>query len=466
MTLIKSVSGIRGTIGGKTGNNLTPIDLVKFTTAFVQIIKNQQQKNKIHIVLGRDSRISGEMVAGIVKNTLVACGVDVTDLGQATTPTTEVAVCQLNADGGIILTASHNPQNWNALKLLNHKGEFISAETGRQLLEISENTQELNQYVAVEELGTITENKQMLDKHIDIILNDRLVDKQSIQEQKYKIVVDGINSVGGFAIPELLKKLGVDDVIVINGTPNGNFAHNPEPLSQNLTQLKETVKNENAHLGIAVDPDADRLAFISENGEMFGEEYTLVAVADYVLQHVKSPTVSNLSSSRALRDIAEKHGVEYHSSAVGELNVTTKMKQVNAKIGGEGNGGVIYPDIRFGRDALTGTALFLTLLSKSGKKMSELRATYPNYVMVKSKINLSPEINTKAILNKIEEHFANQNDVEINTIDGVKIDFPKSWVHLRPSNTEPIIRIYTEANTKNEAEDLLSKIKSVIQDLI
>ncbi len=466
MALIKSVSGIRGTIGGKPEENLTPIDLVRFTAAFVQLIKEKRNKEKISIVLGRDARISGEMVAGIVKNTLVACGVDVIYIGLASTPTTETAVCELNADGGIILTASHNPEQWNALKLLNEKGQFISVAEGKYLLQLMEDKTIDNQYVSVHKLGKITERSDMLERHIDLILQDELVDREAVAVRNYKIVVDGINSVGGFAIPQLLERMGVNNIVVLNGEPTGKFAHNPEPLPENLTQIMQTVKNENADLGIVVDPDADRLAFISEDGKMFGEEYTLVAVADYVLSNKKSPVVSNLSSSRALYDIAQKHGVEYYSSAVGELNVTDKMEAVGAKIGGEGNGGVIYPAIRFGRDALTGTALFLSFLAKSGKSMSVLRKDYPNYIMVKSKISLNHDTVVKDLLNKMTQHFSEYSDTKISTIDGVKVDFPNSWVHLRASNTEPVIRIYTEAPDPKQAEKLAAEVKNLISDLM
>lgn len=466
MALIKSVSGIRGTIGGKPGENLTPFDLVKFTSAFVQLLKQKENKDRIHIVLGRDARISGPMVAQLVIGTLTACGADVTDIGQATTPTTEVAVCELHADGGVILTASHNPEQWNALKLLNKKGQFISAEEGKYLLSLSEDTENNANFVSVHKLGTIAERKDMLNKHIERILNDPLVNASVIAAKNYKIVVDGINSVGGFAIPALLKRLGISDIIVLNGEPNGRFTHNPEPLPENLTQITEAVKTEKADLGIVVDPDADRLAFVSEDGSMFGEEYTLVAVADYVLQYKKSPVVSNLSSGRALRDIAQKYGVAYYSSAVGELNVTDKMAEVNAEIGGEGNGGVIYPAIRFGRDALTGTALFLSHLAKSGKTVSALRQEYPNYAMIKSKISLPEGAPLQKILEQTKMHFETDKNAQLTTIDGVKVDFPDSWVHLRPSNTEPVIRIYAEAPDMQKAEKLAESVKYLVSGLL
>jgi phosphomannomutase len=462
MPLIKSVSGIRGTIGGKPGENLTPADLLKFTSAYAAFLKKRSGKEKIKVVLGRDARISGLMVSQIVSGTLSACGADVVNIGLATTPTTEAAVCQLSADGGIILTASHNPKNWNALKLLNEKGEFLSAADGKELLSIVENLDNETHYVSVDQLGEISQNDEMLRFHTNKILKHELIDKSAIQTKSFKVVLDGINSVGAFAIPFLLKELGVHDCIVINGEANGEFAHNPEPLAENLSEIRKRVVAENADLGIVVDPDVDRLAFISEDGSMFGEEYTLVAVADYVLKHKKADLVSNLSSSRALRDIAERYGVQYFASAVGEVNVVEEMKKRQALIGGEGNGGVIFPEIHNGRDALTGTALFLSHLAKSGKTCSELRKTYPDYKMLKSKIALDSPASLDAVLAQMKEHFRENPAAEINTVDGVKIDFEKSWVHLRKSNTEPIIRIYAEADTEFKAEELVNTIKQLI----
>ncbi|MEA2041385.1 MAG: phosphoglucosamine mutase [Bacteroidota bacterium] len=463
MTLIKSVSGIRGTIGGNPGTNLTPPDLVKFISSFVELLKQKYQKDRLKIILGRDSRISGPMVASIVSGTLSACGADIIDIGQATTPTTEVAVVKLQADGGIILTASHNPKQWNALKLLNNEGEFLSAQDGDRLLELTSEANTERQYADVENIGAMTKNETILKTHIKGILAHTLVKPELIREKNYKIVVDGINSVGAFAVPQILKSLGVNDdnIILLNGEPNGEFAHNPEPIPQNLTGIVNAVKEHKADLGIVVDPDVDRLAFVTEQGELFGEEYTLVAVADYILSHTKGNTVSNLSSSRALRDITEKHGGQYSASAVGEVNVVAEMKRTNAVIGGEGNGGVIYPEMHYGRDALAGIALFLSHMAISNKSCSRLRAQYPNYEIIKSKISLDEGIDVDEILNKIKAHFSHNPEVKINTVDGVKIDFSDSWVHLRKSNTEPIIRIYAEAKTAQQANDLASKVNQL-----
>lgn len=463
MTLIKSISGIRGTIGGKPDNGLTPLDIVKFTSAFGALILKNQAINKKHkVVIGRDARISGEMVSKIVSGTLIGMGIDVVDLELSTTPTVEVAVTELKADGGIILTASHNPKQWNALKLLNSKGEFISEETGKELLQIA--TEQNFEYAEVNTIGSITTDKTFLDRHIEMILSLPYVDVNAIKASNFTVVVDAINSSGGFAVPALLEKLGVTKTIMIFGEPTGNFAHNPEPLPEHLTELSTTVKKEKAHLGISVDPDVDRLALVCEDGEMFGEEYTLVAVADYVLkQHKKGNTVSNLSSTRALRDITEKQGGTYNASAVGEVNVVTMMKETNAVIGGEGNGGIILPELHYGRDALVGIAIFLTHLAKSGKTTSVLRKSYPNYFISKNKIELTPQINVDNILAKVKDKYSKQ---PVNTVDGVKIEFEKEWVHLRKSNTEPIIRIYSESETQSTAESLAKKIISDIKEII
>lgn len=451
MTLIKSISGIRGTIGGRPGDNLTPLDVVKFATAYGQWIKNQSSSDNYTVVVGRDARISGAMVQQLVMNTLVGLGIDVVDVGLSTTPTVEVAVPIEQADGGIILTASHNPKQWNALKLLNHKGEFLDAADGEEILKLSESTE--IDYAEVDDLGEITENKSYIEKHIEEILNLKWVDVEKIKAAKFKVVVDGVNSTGGIAIPKLLKKLGVE-VVELYCEPNGHFPHNPEPLAENLTEICALVPKEKADLGIVVDPDVDRLAFIDEKGNMFGEEYTLVAVADYLLGKQKGNTVSNLSSSRALRDITEKHGGTYKASAVGEVNVVKLMKETNAFIGGEGNGGIIFPELHYGRDSLVGAALFLTHLAEQEKTVSELRAEYPSYFMSKSKIELTPDMDVDELLDKMQEKYASE---EISTVDGVKIDFPENWVHLRKSNTEPIIRIYTEAKSQDEADGLADR---------
>lgn len=464
MTLIKSISGIRGTIGGKTGDNLTPVDAVKFASAYGTFLKNNNNFNsndnrKLKVVIGRDARISGPMIHNLVVNTLVGLGIDVIDLGLSTTPTVEVAVPLEKADGGIILTASHNPKQWNALKLLNEKGEFLSGADGAKILEIAE--AEAFNFSDVDNLGEITENTSYMDIHIDEVLDLPLVDAELVKTKKYKVVVDGVNSSGGIIIPKLLEQMGVE-VVELYCEPNGHFPHNPEPLKEHLTDICELVVKENADFGIVVDPDVDRLAFISNDGEMFGEEYTLVAVADYVLSKTKGNTVSNMSSSRALRDITEKHNGSYQASAVGEVNVVELMKSTNAIIGGEGNGGVIYPEIHYGRDALVGVALFLTYLANQDKTVAELRASYPQYYMSKNKIELTPQIDVDAILKAMAEKYAHE---KISTIDGVKIDFATSWVHLRKSNTEPIIRIYTEAPTQHDADTLAVRIIKEIEEV-
>ena len=457
MTLIKSISGIRGTIGGKAGDNLTPLDVVKFTAAYAAFIEKNRQGKERKIVVGRDARLSGEMIHRLVVGTLNGMGFDVVDIGMATTPTTEIAVVEENAAGGIIITASHNPKHWNALKLLNSDGEFLNAEEGQQILNIAEAC-DFN-FSPVEELGK-TISKSYLQAHIQHILSLDLVDADAIKKANFKVAVDAVNSVGGIAVPELLYALGIKEVFKLHCSPHGNFSHNPEPLPQHLTELADLTKSAHANVGFAVDPDVDRLVIYCENGEPFGEEYTLVAVADYVLQHKPGNTVSNLSSTRALRDITEAHGGKYYAAAVGEVNVVAKMKEVNAVIGGEGNGGVIYPASHYGRDALVGIALFLTYLAKSGKKVSELRTSYPAYYMAKQKVELTPDMDVDAILEAIKEKFKDQ---EITDIDGVKIDFPDKWVHLRKSNTEPIIRVYSEARSVEEAENIGKQIIEMIK---
>lgn len=462
MTLIKSISGIRGTIGGKSGESLTPVDVVKFSAAYATWLAAQfPSKTKCKVVLGRDARISGPMIHNLVCGTLAAMGIDVIDVGLSTTPTVEMAVTFHQAHGGIILTASHNPKQWNALKLLNSKGEFISAADGETLLKIAE--QESFEFANVNQLGTVTTDAHAIDKHIAAILALPLVDVKAIASKKFKIVIDCVNSSGGIALPPLLKALGVEEVIELYCTPDGQFPHNPEPLPEHLTELSKTVIKSKAHLGISVDPDVDRLALVCEDGEMFGEEYTLVAVADYVLKNKKGNTVSNLSSTRALRDVTEKAGGSHYASAVGEVNVVEMMKAKNAVIGGEGNGGVIYPDIHYGRDALAGIALFLTHLAKYGNTVSMLRSSYPDYFISKNKIELTPEINVDGVLESIQEKYKKH---KINTIDGVKIEFDKEWVHLRKSNTEPIIRIYAESDSITTANNLAEKIISDIKELI
>ncbi|MDB4152250.1 phosphoglucosamine mutase [bacterium] len=453
MTLIKSISGIRGTIGGKPSDNLTPIDIVRFAAAYGQYILSHTDASKCSIVIGRDARISGAMVQALVSNTLVGMGIDVIDLAMATTPTVEMVVPRANAQGGIILTASHNPKQWNALKLLDANGEFLSAEAGAQILALAE--QEDFNFASVDDLGSVTVDDTSLDMHIQAVLNHPLVDPESIRSSGFKVVVDGVNSIGGIAIPALLKELNIE-VIELFCEPSGQFPHNPEPLKEHLGDLSALVIESGADLGLVVDPDVDRLAFMDENGAMFGEEYTLVACADYVLSKTPGNTVSNMSSTRALRDVTEKHGGTYYSSAVGEVNVVTKMKAVNAVIGGEGNGGIIDPQLHYGRDSLIGTALFLSLLSVRKLSVSELKKTYPEYFMSKGKIELEPTMDVDALLLAIEKKYANNKP---NTVDGVKIDFEASWVHLRKSNTEPIIRVYTEAPSQEAADLLMNRFK-------
>lgn len=460
MSLIKSISGIRGTIGGKVGDNLTPLDMVKFTSAFGSWLQNNKGKKDLTLVIGRDARISGQMVSSLVSATLQGLGIHVIDLGLSTTPTVEVMVPELGADGGIILTASHNPKQWNALKLLNEKGEFINGENGAEVLALAEH--EDFGYAEVDNLGKYKTREDGFAVHIAKILALPMVDAEAVKAKKFKVVLDAVNSTGGMALPPLLEKLGCE-VVKLYCEPNGHFPHNPEPLKEHLTDICDLVKKEKADLGIVVDPDVDRLALIDENGEMFGEEYTLVAVADYLLRHKKGVAVSNLSSSRALRDVAKTHDSEYFASAVGEVNVVTLMKEKNAVIGGEGNGGIIYPDLHYGRDSLVGAALFLTHLAKENKTVSELRATYPAYFMGKKKIELTPEINVDEVLEKIKTKYQNE---EISTIDGVKIDFAENWVHLRKSNTEPIIRIYTEAKSQKEADELGDRFIEEIRSFI
>lgn len=456
MTLIKSISGIRGTIGGPSGENLTPPDVVKFTSAYVRLIAARTEGRKPVVVVGRDARISGEMVANLVEGTLLACGADVINAGLCTTPGTEMAVIVNRADGGIIITASHNPRQWNALKLLNSRGEFLSDAEGKQVLAMSE---EEFDYPEIDAIGHVLSRAPFNDEHIRRVLALPLVDVEAVRRRRYKVVVDAVNSVGGVVIPKLLRELGCE-VVELNCEPTGDFAHNPEPLPENLTGISEAVVREKADLGVVVDPDVDRLAFVSEDGTMFGEEYTLVAVADYILSKTPGDTVSNLSSSRALRDVTDRHGCRYYASAVGEVNVTTKMREVGAVIGGEGNGGVIYPELHYGRDALVGTALFLTWLTERGLTMTQLRATYPSYFASKNKIQLTPAIDVDKVLREVKERYSNEN---VNDIDGVKIDFPENWVHLRKSNTEPIIRVYTEAKSMDEADALAKRFIAEIE---
>ena len=454
MTLIKSISGIRGTIGGKPNDNLTPVDVVRFAAAYGTYILSQTNTSKAKIIIGRDARISGSMVQALVSNTLIGLGIDVIDLGMATTPTVEMVVPKENAQGGIILTASHNPKQWNALKLLDSKGEFLNAAAGAHILDIAD--KENFDFASVDDLGKISKNNTSLEMHIQEVINHPLVTVDKIKASGLKIVVDGVNSIGGIAIPALLKEFDLE-VIELYCEPNGQFPHNPEPLKEHLGALSEKVIETGADLGIVVDPDVDRLAFMDENGEMFGEEYTLVACADYVLSKKSGNTVSNMSSTRALRDVTEKHGGSYFSSAVGEVNVVTKMKEVDAVIGGEGNGGIIDPQLHYGRDSLIGTALFLSLLSGLKLSVSELKKTYPEYFMSKGKIELEPSMEVDHLLNEIKKKYT---DNKPNTIDGVKIDFENSWVHLRKSNTEPIIRVYTEAPSQLEADDLMNRFKA------
>jgi phosphomannomutase len=459
MALIKSISGIRGTIGGTPGKSLTPVDLVKFTTAYGAWIEKQGSNKKI--VLGRDGRISGGMVRDIVAATLQSVGCTVVDLGLSTTPTVEMAVKMEQAGGGIILTASHNPKEWNALKLLNQDGEFLSAADGQWILDYADNNEAV--YAEINKIGSLTYDDSYIQQHIDIILQHPLVDVAAIKQMNYKVVVDAVNSTGAISVPPLLAALGVAEVKVINEEVTGNFAHNPEPLPENLIELCATVKKENATMGIAIDPDVDRLCFVCDDGSLFGEEYTLVAIADYILTHKKGNTVSNLSSTRALRDVTEKHGGQYYPSAVGEVNVVRKMKEVNAVIGGEGNGGVIVPELHYGRDALIGIALFLTHLAKTGKTVKALRATYPNYFISKNKIELGEDVDVKRIFEEIKKKYQQQ---PINTEDGLRIDFDSDWVHLRTSNTEPIIRIYSESGSETTANNLAKRIMADIKEMM
>ena len=459
MTLIKSISGIRGTIGGRTGDTLNPLDIVKFTTAYATFIRRHTTNGSGKIVVGRDARMSGHMVDSIVSGTLVGMGFDVLNIGLATTPTTELAVTMSGADGGIIITASHNPRQWNALKLLNSHGEFLTKDDGNEVLDIAE--REDFEYAEVDHLGKIINDSSFDDRHIESVLNLNLVDAEAIRKAGFKVCVDSINSVGGVILPKLLDRLGVEYKF-LNADPTGDFAHNPEPLEKNLSGIMDEMKTGAYNLGIVVDPDVDRLAFICEDGRMFGEEYTLVSVADYVLSHTPGNTVSNLSSTRALRDVTQQHGGTYTAAAVGEVNVTTKMKEVGAVIGGEGNGGVIYPESHYGRDALVGIALFLSSLAHKGCKVSELRATFPEYFIAKNRIDLTPSTDVDAILEKVKQLYANE---QVNDIDGVKIDFPDKWVHLRKSNTEPIIRVYSEASTMEAADALGKQIMQVVYDM-
>ncbi|MDE6649036.1 MAG: phosphoglucosamine mutase [Muribaculaceae bacterium] len=460
MSLIKSISGIRGTIGGRSGEGLGGVDIVKFTAAYARYIKETNGGSAGKIVVGRDARISGSMVSHLVVGTLMAMGFDVINIGLATTPTTELAVTGEGADGGVIITASHNPIQWNALKLLDRNGEFLSDDAGKEVIRIAE--EEDFTFADVMDLGSEYVNNTWGDRHIEMVRRLDLVDLHAIAQADFTVAVDAVNSVGGIIIPKLLKSLGVKNVIELNCEANGKFAHTPEPVPENLTQIADLMKSGKADVGFVVDPDVDRLAIVMENGEMFVEEYTLVAVADYILSHTPGSTVSNLSSSRALRDVTRRHGCEYNAAAVGEVNVVAKMKATDAVIGGEGNGGVIYPALHYGRDALVGVAMFLTLLARSGKKVSELKMTYPQYQIAKNKIQLTPDIDVDAILSAVKDKFSG---CEITDIDGVKIDFPESWVHLRKSNTEPIIRIYSEAETMEKAEALAEEIKSVIASL-
>ncbi len=463
MTLIKSISGIRGTIGGHAGDTLNPLDIVKFVSAYATFIRKSEKSSSNKIVVGRDARISGLMVKNVVCGTLMGMGYDVLNIGLATTPTTELAVRMSGAAGGIIITASHNPRHWNALKLLNQDGEFLTKDDGNEVLDIAD--KEDFEYAEVDRLGSYTDDSTFDKRHIDAVLALDLVDVEAIRNAHFKVIVDSINSVGGIILPELLKSLGVE-ARFLNGTPDGNFAHNPEPLEKNLGGIMGEVAKGGYDLGVVVDPDVDRLAFIQENGKMYGEEYTLVTVADYILDHVKGSTVSNLSSTRALRDVTERHGCTYYAAAVGEVNVTTKMKEVGAVIGGEGNGGVIYPACHYGRDALVGIALFLSSLAQKGCKASELRATFPNYFMAKNRIDLKPTTDINAILERVKDQYSSRKDVQVTTIDGVKLDFSDCWVHLRKSNTEPIIRVYSEAKSKEEADTIGKKIMQEVERML
>lgn len=460
MTLIKSISGIRGTIGGHAGEGLNPLDIVKFTSAYATLIRRTTTKTSNKIVVGRDARISGEMVKNVVCGTLMGMGFDVLNIGLASTPTTELAVTMSGACGGVILTASHNPKQWNALKLLNEHGEFLNAAEGNEVLRIA--AAEEFEFADIDHVGKYTEDNTYNQKHIDSVLALKLVDVEAIRNAHFRVAIDCVNSVGGIILPELLERLGVEHVEKLYCEPTGDFQHNPEPLEKNLGDIMGLMKQGKNDVAFVVDPDVDRLAIICENGVMYGEEYTLVTVADYVLKHTPGNTVSNLSSTRALRDVTRKYGMQYNASAVGEVNVVTKMKATQAVIGGEGNGGVIYPESHYGRDALVGIALFLSHLAHEGKKVSELRATYPNYFIAKNRIDLTPETDVDAILAKVKEMYKNE---EINDIDGVKIDFPDKWVHLRKSNTEPIIRVYSEASTMEEADELGKQIMDIVYSL-
>ena len=459
MTLIKSISGIRGTIGGEVGENLTPIDIVKFTIAYTRFIASKNEAKRLRIVLGRDARISGEMVNDIIEGTLLGCGADVINVGLCTTPGTEMAVITHKADGGIIITASHNPKQWNALKLLNEKGEFLNAEEGKQVLALAEDESFL--FPDVDTIGKVISREDFNPTHIDQVLALDLVDAEKVKARKFKVVVDAVNSIGGVVIPALLRRLGCE-VVELNCEPTGHFAHNPEPLAENLIEISEVIVKEGADLGVVVDPDVDRLALVNEDGTMFGEEYTLVAVADYILQHTKGNTCSNLSSSRALSDVTVAHGGSYAASAVGEVNVVTKMKETGAVIGGEGNGGVIYPELHYGRDALVGVALFLTYLAELNIPMTELRKRYPAYFASKNKIELTPAIDVDKVLATIKERYAHER---VNDIDGVKIDFAEHWVHLRKSNTEPIIRIYVEAKSQEYADEVAQQFIAELKEV-
>ena len=462
MTLIKSISGIRGTIGGAVGDTLNPLDIVKFTSAYATFIRRSGQSQSNKIVVGRDARISGAMVNNVVCGTLIGMGYDVVNIGLATTPTTELAVRWSEAAGGIIITASHNPRQWNALKLLNNEGEFLTKDDGNEVLDIAE--REDFEYADVDHLGSYTEDNSYNQRHIDAVLALDLVDVEAIKNAHFKVVVDTINSVGGIILPDLFKAVGVEATI-LNGTSNGDFSHNPEPIEKNLGGIMGECSKGGYDLGIVVDPDVDRLAFIQEDGQMYGEEYTLVTVADYILDHVKGATVSNLSSTRALRDVTERHGCQYYAAAVGEVNVTTKIKEVGAVIGGEGNGGVIYPESHYGRDALVGIGLFLSSMAQKGLKASQLRATFPNYFIAKNRIDLMATTDVDAILEKVKEQYGQQSDVQVTDIDGVKLDFSDKWVHLRKSNTEPIIRVYSEASTMEEADNLGKMLMQVVYDM-
>lgn len=462
MTLIKSISGIRGTIGGRAGDTLNPLDIVKFTSAYATFIRRSGQSLSNRIVVGRDARISGSMVSHVVCGTLMGMGYDVVNIGLATTPTTELAVRMSGAEGGIIITASHNPRHWNALKLLNHEGEFLTKADGNEVLDIA--AHEDFDFADVDHMGSYTEDDTYNQRHIDAVLALDLVDLEAIRKAHFRVVVDTVNSVGGIILPQLFQALGVEATF-LNGEPNGDFAHNPEPIEKNLGGIMQVCAGGGYDLGVVVDPDVDRLAFIQEDGRMYGEEYTLVTVADYILDHVKGPTVSNLSSTRALRDVTEKHGCTYYASAVGEVNVTTKMKEVGAVIGGEGNGGVIYPESHYGRDALVGIALFLSSMAQKGLKASELRASFPAYAIAKNRIDLTPSTDVDAILRQVKEKYGREAGVQVTDIDGVKLDFPDKWVHLRKSNTEPIIRVYSEAPTMDEADRLGKLLMQVVYDM-